>query len=191
MGAAARRENSMATSRKTPSKDTTAKATAAGPKRRAGGKRAAQATPEAKTPAHPPAEARPHLRAVATTAPDASPAPDSARADKATDGAEAETAGDTGAETRFKRNDLIEAVTQRSKLKKSEAKLVVELVLEELGRALDRTEELVVPPLGKLSVKRRKPDADGPAVLTIKLRRPGPSGAKGDESPLADPDEDG
>ncbi len=134
-----------------------------------------RAAPEPETVASPPAEARVHLRAVDTAAPPPT----------------AKTEGDGGADTRFKRADLIEAVAERTALKKSDAKVVLDLVLEELGRALDRTDELVLPPLGKLSVKRRKPDADGPDILTLKLRRPGPSGSKGDESPLADPDEDG
>ncbi|PWK62744.1 HU family DNA-binding protein [Roseicyclus mahoneyensis] len=177
----------MATSRKTPSKTTTAKATAAGPKRRAGGKRAAAADPNAEAAASPPADARPHLRAVETAAP-APAAKTKAKAETATttDGADA-----SGSDPRFKRADLIEAVAERTALKKSDAKLVLDLVLEELGRALDRTDDLILPPLGKLSVKRRKPDADGPGILTLKLRRPGSGASKGDESPLADPDEDG
>jgi hypothetical protein len=165
----------MATSRKTTSKAKTAKATPAGPKRRGAGKPpTAGATPEAVVVVA--AEARPHLRAVETAA----------------EPAEAKAAAKPeGGDGRFKRTDLIEAVAERTALKKADAKVVLDLVLEELGRALDRTDELVLPPLGKVSVKRRKPDADGPGVLTLKLRRPGPGSAKGDESPLADPDEDG
>ena len=161
----------MATSRKTTPKAKTAKATPAGPKRRGAAKPAsAETKPEAVAPA---AETRPHLRAVETPA---EPDP--------------KTSAD-GSDGRFKRADLIDAVAERTALKKGDAKNVLDLVLEELGRALDRTDELVLPPLGKVSVKRRKPDADGPGVLTLKLRRPGPAGAKGGESPLADPDEDG
>lgn len=173
----------MAKSRKTPTpaKDSAPKATAAGPKRRTGGKRAAKAEPVPELAASPPVEASPLLRAVDTPA---TPAPDPALSPK--DKTEAEG----GSYTRFKRADLIEAVAVRSALKKSDAKIVLDLVLEELGRALDRTDDLVLPPLGKLSVKRRKPDADGPGILTLKLRRPVPSSANGGESPLADPDED-
>jgi nucleoid DNA-binding protein len=94
----------------------------------------------------------------------------------------------------FRRADLIEAVSERTALKRSDAKIVLDLVLEELGRALDVKDDLALPPLGKLSVKKRKPDADGPGLLTVKIRRPraGAKDAGGQgESPLADPDEDG
>jgi hypothetical protein len=94
-------------------------------------------------------------------------------------------------DTRFKRPDLIEAVSQRTALKRSDAKVVLELVLDELGKALDGRDELVLPPLGKLMVKKRKPDADGPDILTLKLRRPRDAGDGAGESPLAEPGEDG
>ena len=96
-----------------------------------------------------------------------------------------------GSDTRFKRPDLLEAVSERTAMKRSDAKVVLDLVLEELGKALDRNDELVLQPLGKLMVKNRKPDADGPDILTIKLRRPRPGSGAADESPLADPGEDG
>lgn len=180
----------MATRSKTIPRPKAPKATAAGPKRRS--------TAKAETPAAPAdaaGEARPHLRAVAPAAEPAEPAKAAkpAKAPKAAKPAKpAKPAKDEDAsDARFKRADLIEAVAVRTSLKKSDAKVVLELVLEELGKALDRNGELVLPPLGKLSVKRRKPDADGPDILTVKLRRPGPGGAKDGESPLADPDEDG
>jgi len=94
-------------------------------------------------------------------------------------------------DTRFKRPDLIDAVADKTALKRGDAKIVLELVLQELGHALDRNEELVLPPLGKLMVKKRKPDADGPDVLTVKIRRPQTGPQAGGESPLADPGEDG
>jgi hypothetical protein len=173
------RESIMATSRKTTPKAKTPKATAAGPKRRTS-TRAAKAVAEPDSAA----QTRPKLRAVeAAVEPVAAPI-EVQKAPKA-------SKGDDAADTRFKRTDLIEAVAERTALKRSDAKVVLELVLEELGKALDHNGELVLPPLGKLSVKRRKPDADGPDILTVKLRRPGPAAAKDGESPLADPDEDG
>jgi DNA-binding protein HU-alpha len=101
----------------------------------------------------------------------------------------AEPSGDT--DPRFKRPDLIQAVSERTALKRSDAKVVLELVLEELGKALDANEELVLPPLGKLMVKKRKPDEDGPDILTVKIRRPRETAPATGESPLADPGEDG
>ena len=101
---------------------------------------------------------------------------------------------DAAQDDAFKRTDLIAAVSDRTALKRSDAKIVLDLVLEELGRALDRRDELALSPLGKLSVKKRKLGADGPDMLTVKIRRPraGSKDAAGrGESPLADPGEDG
>ena len=164
-------ESEMASSKEKTTKATRPKATPAGPKRRSATKAAQPATP-------PVAEARPHLRAVEAVVVEAA-----APAEPAQDGA--------AQDGRFRRSDLLEAVCARSAVKRAEARQLVELVLEELGLALDRKDELMLPPLGKLSVKRRKPDAEGPDMLTLKLRRPGPATDKAGESPLADPDEDG
>lgn len=111
--------------------------------------------------------------------------------DTAVDAAAPDASAAAAGDPRFRRSDLIEAVSQRTALKRSDAKVVLDLVLDELGRALDRSGELVLPPLGKLVVKKRKPDADGPDVLTLKLRRPRDAGAGDADTPLADPDEDG
>lgn len=163
----------MASSPEKPIKATTKaggpKATPAGPKRRATSTNAAK--PEGAT-----AEARSHLRAVEPVA----VAP-----------VEAESREEATVDGRYRRNDLLEAVCARSPIKRSEARQIVELVLEELGLALERRDELIVPPLGKLSVKRRKPEGEGADVMTLKLRRAGPNAGKAGESPLADPGEDG
>jgi len=170
----------MATSRKTASKDSPRKSTPAGPRSRAKTSRKqlpADVTEAPVDAAHPAAKTRAPLRAVADPVTDA-----------ASDAPEAASEG--ADDTRFKRGNLIEAVAERTALKRSDAKVVLELVLEELGRALDANEELVLPPLGKLMVKKRKPDADGPDILTIKIRRPRTEDADTGESALADPDED-
>jgi DNA-binding protein HU-alpha len=135
----------------------------------------------AATPAEQAAQARTHLRAV-TVDPE-TPQPEAVGTAPDPDAA--------GSDTRFKRPDLLEAVSERTAMKRSDAKVVLDLVLEELGKALDHNDELVLQPLGKLMVKNRKPDADGPDILTIKLRRPRPGNGATDESPLADPGEDG
>ena len=56
-------------------------------------------------------------------------------------------------------------------MKRSDLKLAMDLILEEIGKLLDTTEEVVIPPLGKLSVKKRL-ERDGGDVLTVKLKRP-------------------
>ena len=177
----------MATSRKTPAKGSTPKATPAGRKGRTSPTRKStrgKATPEgavdaADAAAVAPDATRAHLRAVTDS------------------DAEATTPAAAGDDGRFKRGDLIEAVCEKTSLKRSDARIVLDLVLQELGRALDRNEDLVLPPLGKLMVKKRKPDADGPDILTVKIRRPaagsdgaGAGAGDGGETPLADPDED-
>ncbi|NKX46464.1 HU family DNA-binding protein [Roseicyclus persicicus] len=170
----------MAT-RKGPGKETVeggvGKATPAGRTRR---------VPRAKVPAPKPdpapetaAARRAHLRAVET-------------AEAADPETAAPAAPDDGT---VRRSDLIEAVAARTALKRSDAKVVIDLVLDEIGRALDRSDELALTPLGKLSVKKRKPDASGPDILTVRVRRPRDAGAEagadGGETPLADPGEDG
>lgn len=163
--------------------ETGAKATSAGRKARSSPSRAkpvevaavlSSQTPAVATAA--PSERRAHLRAVEPVTDD--------------DGAD-QSPNPSVKPTPFKRQDLIEAVCARSALKRSDAKVLVELALEELGRALSSHAELVLPPLGKLSVKRRKPEAGNPETLTIKLRRARDAGGEGDESPLAASREDG
>ncbi|OAN84430.1 hypothetical protein A8B78_07065 [Jannaschia sp. EhC01] len=90
---------------------------------------------------------------------------------------------------RLKRPDLIEAVAKRVSLKRSEAKMVFDVVLDEIGKALDGSDEIVVPPLGKLMVKKRleKPGGD---MLTLKLKRAQADPAAGDVAPLAEAEED-
>ena len=154
----------------TSGKSTPRKSTPAGRKARTSPTRKSTGAADA------PSEARAKLRAVETV-----PEPAEATA------AEAEGTQDG----RFKRPDLIEAVSARSALKRSDLRVVVELVLDELGKAIDANEELVLPPLGKVMVKKRKPDEDGPDILTVKIRRPDAGSDAQGTSPLADPDEDG
>lgn len=71
--------------------------------------------------------------------------------------------------------DLLDAVAARSPEARSDLKIAMELILEEMGKLLDKGEEVVLPPLGKLSVKKRVPRGDA-TMLTVKLRRPGPTG---------------
>lgn len=95
-------------------------------------------------------------------------------------------AEDAAADLTFRRPDLIQAVAERSALKRSDCKLVLELVLEELGKALDARDELALPPLGKLSIKKRKTLGAG-EMLTVKLKRPSPSASA---APDAEPEDD-
>lgn len=90
---------------------------------------------------------------------------------------------------RLKRPDLIEAIAKRVSLKRSEAKMMFDVVLDEIGKALDASDEVVVPPLGKLMVKKRM-EKPGGTMLTVKLKRAAEDPAAGDVAPLANVDED-
>jgi nucleoid DNA-binding protein len=71
-------------------------------------------------------------------------------------------------------------LAERSPMRRADLKVVMELVLEEMGKMLDAGDELVLPPLGKLSVKKRVAKRGGGDMLTVKLRRiPGAPRDKG------------
>ena len=84
------------------------------------------------------------------------------------------------------KKNLVERVVAATGLKRNVVKTVVEAVLTELGSALARGEALNLPPLGKLSVNRRKEVANAD-VLILKLRRLRP----GTAAPGTASDEDG
>lgn len=84
----------------------------------------------------------------------------------------------------LKRRDLLNRVAKKSSLPKGDLRTTLDLVLTEIGAALDEGHDLALPPLGKLRLVRRKsgtPAAQtegqtegSPAkadVLTLKLRR--------------------
>lgn len=83
-----------------------------------------------------------------------------------------------------KKKDLIDRVVAASGLKKSDVKAAVEAALAEMGAALDRGENLQLPPFGNMRVAKFK-DMANATVLTCKLRRP-KGGAKGPDRPLAE-----
>jgi hypothetical protein len=73
---------------------------------------------------------------------------------------------------------LIEAVTARTAQRKTAVKDIVDAVLGEIGQALTRGEMLVLPPLGRVTLARKK-TAERGEVLVLKLRRTPPSAAAG------------
>jgi nucleoid DNA-binding protein len=78
---------------------------------------------------------------------------------------------------RARRGDLLDALSERSPMRRADLKVMMELVLEETGRLLDEGDEIVLPPLGKLSVKKRV-ERPGGDMLTIKLKRLTPERAE-------------
>lgn len=78
-------------------------------------------------------------------------------------------------EAPIKKPELIERVMAETGMKKKDVKPVVEAMLAVLGRALTKGEDLTVPPLGKLMVKRTK-EAANATIVTVKLRHPNHAG---------------
>ena len=74
---------------------------------------------------------------------------------------------------------MLDAVKAGSSLSRNELKGVVEAVLEQVGQALDADREVVLPPLGKISIKKRKPAPNGD-ILTARVKRHGPTPAPRD-----------
>lgn len=71
---------------------------------------------------------------------------------------------------RGRRRDLLNAIASRSDLPRDDLKDAMDLILEEMGKMLDAGEQVVLPPLGKLNVKKRV-ERGAATVLTVKLRR--------------------
>lgn len=128
---------------------------------------------------------------AAAAASKASPSAPSAPANMASSSA-ATTPAKTAAPTpvtaseALRRPDLIQAVADRVSLKRSEAKMVFDVVLDEIGKALDANDEVIVPPLGKMMVKKRIDKPKG-AMLTVKLKRAEADPTAGDVAPIGSP----
>jgi DNA-binding protein HU-alpha len=70
----------------------------------------------------------------------------------------------------LKKKELIERVVLKSGLKRRDVKPAVEAMLDVLGDALSKGEDLNLQPLGKVMVKRSK-DMPNATVLTARIRR--------------------
>ena len=64
-------------------------------------------------------------------------------------------------------------------MRRADLKVMMELVLEEMGKLLDDGDEVVLPPLGKLAVKKKRVERPGGDMLTIKLKRLTPEAHRG------------
>ena len=71
----------------------------------------------------------------------------------------------------MKKKELIEAVVERSGVKKRYAKPAIEAALAVLGEALDEGRELNLRPFGKMKVQRAKEVANG-KVMNVRVRQP-------------------
>lgn len=69
-----------------------------------------------------------------------------------------------------RKKDLIERVSEASGVRKGMTKKVVDVMLKEMGDMLQDGTEMILPPLGKLSVNRQK-EIENAFILILKLRR--------------------
>jgi len=72
----------------------------------------------------------------------------------------------------LKKPALLDAVVERTNLKKRDVKPAVEAALAVIGDALREGTVVNLPPLGKLRVVKSKSLDGGAAVVTLKLRTP-------------------
>ncbi|MGJ5618928.1 HU family DNA-binding protein [Sulfitobacter sp. MF3-043] len=73
----------------------------------------------------------------------------------------------------LRKKELIETVVTRSGVKKKDAKPVVDAMLAVLGDALADNRDLILPPLGRIKIRREKKLPNG-RVLTVKIRQTAP-----------------
>lgn len=76
----------------------------------------------------------------------------------------------TVADPALKKKELIDTVTERSGIKKKDAKPVIEAMLEVLGQTLAEGREINLQPLGKVKINRAK-EVQGGSVLIAKIRQ--------------------
>ena len=144
--------------------------------------------PRKATPAGPTAKRRARPAEPTDAAPDVPASASAASVVSLVSGTAPDQAEPDGADAAFRRPDLIGAVAARSALKRPEVKEVLDLVLDELGAALDARDMVILPPLGKIVIKARKGSGSA-SVLTAKIRRP--AAQDGGASGLADRDAEG
>lgn len=75
----------------------------------------------------------------------------------------------------FKKGPLLDAVVEKSGVKRSDAKLVVEALLDVMAAKLIAEEDMQLPPMGKLKVVKSKDVGQGAKAITLKLRTPNTS----------------
>lgn len=79
----------------------------------------------------------------------------------------------------MRKKELIETVVTRSGMKKKDAKPVVDAMLAVLGEALADNRELILPPMGRVKVRKEKKLPNG-RVLVVKVRQTTPLKSKDD-----------
>ncbi len=73
----------------------------------------------------------------------------------------------------MRKKELIDTVVTRSGMKKKDAKPIVDTMLAVLGEALVDNRELILPPMGRVKVRKEKKLPNG-RVLVVKIRQTTP-----------------
>tara|TARA_R110002074_G_scaffold6197_2_gene28866 strand:+ start:3993 stop:4553 length:561 start_codon:yes stop_codon:yes gene_type:complete len=79
----------------------------------------------------------------------------------------------------MRKKELIDTVVTRSGMKKKDAKPIVDTMLAVLGEALADNRELILPPMGRVKVRKEKKLPNG-RVLVVKVRQTTPLKTKED-----------
>lgn len=72
----------------------------------------------------------------------------------------------------IKKGPLLDKVVERSGIKRSEAKIVMETLFAVMAEELLNENDMQLPPLGKLKVVKKKDVGKGATAITLKLRTP-------------------
>jgi DNA-binding protein HU-beta/DNA-binding protein HU-alpha len=72
----------------------------------------------------------------------------------------------------IKKGPLLDKVAERSGIKRSDAKAVMEAIFAVMGEELRNENDMQLPPLGKLKVIKSKDVGKGATAITLKLRTP-------------------
>lgn len=81
----------------------------------------------------------------------------------------------------IKRKEIFDLVAKRTDVNRADTRAVFDATLETLSEMIAQHEEIVVPPLGKIKVKRKEEKPNGTlAILRVMLRKPKPDAADGD-----------
>ncbi len=87
------------------------------------------------------------------------------------------------AKVQLKKREFIDRASERSGVKKADAKAAVEATLSLMAEALAAGQEIVLPPLGRMKVTRVKEAKKGQVLM---LRLQSDIGEKGGKDPLAE-----
>ncbi|ARO14338.1 hypothetical protein BVG79_00992 [Ketogulonicigenium robustum] len=88
-----------------------------------------------------------------------------------------ESASDNAKPDQLRRADLVSLIASDTSVDAATIRTVIDSAMRAISDALHADKSLVLPPLGKLSVKATKQGGNGP-VMTLRLSQPTPKDAK-------------